>query len=205
MSARLVALSAWLASAWLPAAGAQSPTPGRIQPQLLAVPEVGPVEYGLRIPAGYDRSRPRPLVLALHPGGPRMKAYGAWFAAEIVSPALGTLDPIVVAPDCPTRSWTDDAADRGVVAVLQHVLEGYAVDRKRILVVGYSLGGRGAWFHSSRHPDLFTAAIPMASPAGNEPLERLATIPTYVIHSRDDEVAPFGPDERTARELEKMG
>ena len=99
MSARLVALSAWLAFAWLPTAGAQSPAPGRIQQQILEVPEVGAVEYGLRIPAGYDRSRPRPLVLALHPGGPPMKGYGAWFAAEIVSPALGTLDPIVVAPE----------------------------------------------------------------------------------------------------------
>ena len=187
------------------ALAAQSQAPGRIQQQTLEVPDVGTVEYGLRIPAGYDPARPRPLVLALHPGGPRMKAYGAWFAAEIVSPALGNLDPIIVAPDCPTRSWTDVPSERGVMAVLEHVLERYAIDRKRILVIGYSLGGRGTWFFSSRHADLFTAAIPMASPPGSEPVDRLATIPTYVIHSRDDEVAPFEPDERTARELEKMG
>ena len=205
MRACLVALTALLVGGWLPPAAAQRAQPGRIQQQILEVSDVGPVEYGLLIPAGSDSKQPRALVLALHPGGPPTKAYGSWFAAEIVLPALGNLDPIIVAPDVPARSWTDAKSDRGVMAVLQHVMDQYAVDRKRILVIGYSMGGRGTWFFSSRHADFFTAAIPMASPAGTEPLERLATIPTYVIHSRDDEVAPFEPDERTARELEKMG
>jgi predicted peptidase len=54
---------------------------------------------------------------------------------------------------------------------------------------------------SARHPDVFTAAIPVAGSSGDEPLDRLGKIPTYVIHSRDDEVVPFAPDERVALEL----
>ena len=91
------------------------------------------------------------------------------------------------------------------MALLENVLDNYAVDRHRILVTGFSLGGRGTWFMASRHPDLFTAAIPMAAAIGDEPLERLATIPTYIIHSRDDAVVPFAPAERIARQLEQMG
>ena len=49
---------------------------------------------------------------------------------------------------------------------------------------------------ASRHADLFTAAIPMAASPGDLPIDRLATMPTYIIHSRDDEVSPFAPDER---------
>lgn len=30
-------------------------------------------------------------------------------------------------------------------------------------------------------------------------------MPTYVIHSRDDQVVPFGPAEQTAHALEKLG
>jgi predicted esterase len=45
----------------------------------------------------------------------------------------------------------------------------------------------------------------MAASTGDEPLESLATMPTYVIHSRDDEVVPFAPAERSARALEKLG
>jgi predicted peptidase len=67
------------------------------------------------------------------------------------------------------------------------------------------MGGRGTWFMSSRHADLFTAAIVIAGSARDVPTDRLATIPTYVIHSRDDQVMPFEPAQRTAQELEKMG
>jgi predicted peptidase len=58
---------------------------------------------------------------------------------------------------------------------------------------------------ASHHPDLFTAAIPMAASTGDEPVDRLAKMPTYVIHSRDDERVPFAPAEKNARELEKLG
>jgi predicted peptidase len=123
----------------------------------------------------------------------------------IVSPALKDLNAIIVAPDCPTRSWSDPAAEQAVMALLQNVMKEYAVDRRRILVTGFSLGGRGTWFMSSRHADLFTGAIPIAGSSGDEPLDRLGKIPTYVIHSRQDQVVPFEPDERTTRQLEKIG
>ena len=38
-----------------------------------------------------------------------------------------------------------------------------------------------------------------------EPLAGLAKIPTYVIHSRNDEVVPFAQAEQRAAALEKMG
>lgn len=168
-------------------------------------PDAGRILYGISVPADYNSRQPRPLVLALHPGGERTPYYGLSFMRGIVSPALKELGAIIVAPDCPTRAWSDPMADRAVMALIQNVLENYAIDRRRILVTGFSLGGRGTWFMSSHHADLFTAAIPIAGSSGGEPLDRLGRIPTYVIHSRDDEVSPFEPDERTTRELEKLG
>ena len=91
------------------------------------------------------------------------------------------------------------------MALVEKIRIDYKVDRRRILVSGFSLGGRGTWFMASRHADVFTAAIAMAASSGDEPLDTLATIPTYVIHSRDDQVVPFAPAERTARALEKLG
>jgi predicted peptidase len=169
------------------------------------VSDVGDVLYGLSIPKDYDPRRPGPLVLALHPGGSRIRYYGSAFTRQVIGPALKDLDPIIVAPDCPTAAWTDPIAERAVMALLASVLDGYAVDRRRILVTGFSLGGRGTWFMASRHADLFTAAIPMAASTGDDPIDRLGTIPTYVIHSRDDAVVPFAPAERIARQLEQMG
>jgi predicted peptidase len=84
------------------------------------------------------------------------------------------------------------------------VLGEFAIDRRRVLVVGFSLGGRGAWYLSARHPDRFTAAIVMAG-RSEEPLADLAKIPTYVIHSRNDQVVPFDQAETRVRALEGMG
>ena len=180
-------------------------TPPAVLQRTFVAPESGRILYGISVPAGYSAREPRPLILALHPGGERTPYYGLSFMRGIVSPALKDLNAIIVAPDCPTRSWSDPAAEQAVMALLQNVMKEYAVDRRRILVTGFSLGGRGTWFMSSRHADLFTGAIPIAGSSGDEPLDRLGTIPTYVIHSRQDQVVPFEPDERTTRQLEKMG
>jgi predicted peptidase len=185
-------------------AQAQPSAPGSYR-MVFEAPDVGPMRYGLSIPRGYHPRQPRPLILALHPGGERLEYYGYAFTQQIVGPALRDLGAIIVAPDCPTRSWTDPASDRAVLALLGAVMNDYAIDRSRVLVTGFSLGGRGTWFMASRHPDLFTAAIPMAGAPGDEPIDRLAKIPTYVIHSRDDEVSPFAADAQAVAELRKLG
>ena len=169
------------------------------------IPGVGQVLYAISIPKGYDASRPAPLVLVLHSGGQRMRYYGAAYARLLVEPALRDLQPIILAPDCPWSSWGDPAAEKMVMTLVDETMRGYAIDRTRVLVTGFSMGGRGAWFMASRHADVFTAAIPMAASTGDLPADTLARQPTYVIHSRDDEVVPFIPAEKNARELERQG
>lgn len=181
------------------------PQTSGVHEMTLDVDGVGQVLYGVFVPRGYRADRPAPLVVVLHSGGQRMRHYGAAFTRFLAEPALRDLNAIMVAPDCPTAAWSDPAADRAVMAVVAEAMNGYNIDRRRILVTGYSMGGRGTWFQAARHPDLYTAAIPMAASTGDLPLEQLAAQPTYVIHSRADEVVPFAPAERTARQLEREG
>jgi predicted peptidase len=176
----------------------------RLQQHTLQMPDGTTLLYGRAVPGDYDPKQPRPLVLALHPGGDKTAYYGAQYMRSVFLPGLRDLDPIMVAPDCPTRAWSDSAAEKAVMALMENVLGEYSIDRRRVLVVGFSLGGRGTWFMESRHPDLFTAAIVMAG-ATDEPLEGLARIPTYIIHSRDDQVVPFAQAEQRAASLERMG
>jgi predicted peptidase len=180
--------------------------PARIQNLTLPFAEAGgTITYGIAVPAGYNSREPRPLVLALHPGGEMVAYKGSAFMRQIVLPALGDLRAIVVAPDSPVRSWTEPVADRAVMALLEKVLGEYAIDKRRILVTGFSMGGRGTWFMASHHADLFTGAIPIAASVTGEPIEGLGTMPTYIIHSRNDQVVPFEPAARNARELERLG
>ena len=76
----------------------------------------GEMPYALSIPANYDETEPRPLVLALHPGGKQGSYYGSINMRRIFEPALRDWGAIIVAPDAPIRRWTcllytSDAAD----------------------------------------------------------------------------------------------
>lgn len=184
---------------------AQSGTPAVLQRTLVAS-DGSRILYGLSVPAGYKAGEPRPLIVALHPGGPRTPYYGLSYLRSIALPALRDMGAIMVAPDCPPPgSWSDPAGERAVLALVEQIRKEYAIDARRILVTGFSMGGRGTWFMATRHADVFTAAIPVAGAPGSDPIDRLGRIPMYVIHSRADDVVPFEPDARTTGELQKLG
>jgi hypothetical protein len=52
----------------------------------------------------------------------------------------------------------------------------------------------------ARHP----GGVPVAALNGDEPIDRLETIPAYAIHSRDAAAVLSAPAERIARPLEQM-
>jgi len=193
MPVLLLALAALLAQ----------PDATRFEQRTLKTPDGSTLRYGLSVPGDYNASRPRPLVLVLHPGGGGSPFYGDGFLRSIFLPGLRDLAPIMIAPDVPGRAWTEPRAEQAVMALVAAMIDEFAVDRQRILVAGFSLGGAGTWYLSARHADRFTAAIVMAGRT-EEPLATLARIPTYVIHGRDDEVVPFGQAEERALSLEKM-
>ena len=194
-----------LVAIWLLVVTAGLTRAAEIRNLSMPLPGGGELLYGLSVPDGYSPGRARPLLLALHPGGERMRYYGSAYTRMVVAPAATALGAIIVAPDCPSAAWSDAASDAAVMALIDRIVGEYSVDRRRIVVVGFSMGGRGAWFMAAHHRDLFTAAVPMAAAVGDEAVETLATMPTYIIHSRRDQVVPFAPAERNAQQLERLG
>jgi predicted peptidase len=175
-----------------------------LHPLQLDVPGAAPVLYAVSVPDGYQSSIPAPLVIVLHPGGQRIRYYGGDFMRRVVEPALRPLKAIMIAPDCAGRDWSDVTCEQPVLTLIERAMRSYNIDRKRVLVVGYSMGGRGAWHMAARHPELFTAAIPMAASTRGMTIDQLGRQPTYVIHSREDEVVPFEPAEENAAALKKL-
>lgn len=165
------------------------------------------LRYAVALPAGHEDATqrdPRPLVLALHPGG-RSPSYGRWFMESTVEPALRSWGAVMVAPDVPDRNWTTPLSERALLALMERMFEEHAIDRRRVLVTGFSMGGRGTWYVAARHPDVFTGAIVMAGAPGESRLEDLAPVPLYLIHSPDDEVVPFEPVRETYDALVAQG
>jgi predicted peptidase len=162
-----------------------------------------PIRYTLSIPKAYERDHAVPLVLALHYGGRVTPYYSKGFLLELVEPGLRGLEAIIVAPDCPSpNGWTNPESDKPVMALFQHLLERYEIDRSRLLVTGYSMGGHGTWYMAAQHQDLFTAAIPMAGAPPRGTLEKAGNMPICVVHSADDRVVPIQPARDAVKELE---
>ncbi len=143
-----------------------------------------------------------PLVLALHWGGEVTAHLSTGFLESLVVPGLKKLGAIIVAPDCPGESWTDETSERAVLALLDYAIRNWPVDRRRIVVTGYSLGGIGSWFLAARHPGIFSAAVPMA---GRPVIDGEFRVPVYAIHGRRDEVIALEPTRDAIDALRKAG
>jgi predicted peptidase len=166
-------------------------------------PGAAPIHYAISIPTGYSRSTPVPLVLALHFAGDPTDA-GRAVLEILVRPALSDVGAIIVAPDAlGSGDWSSPENDRAVNQLLDAVIASYSIDTKKIVVTGFSMGGRGTWYFAGKYPQRFSAAIPVA---GVPPASATGwRMPVLAIHSRNDEVAPIAPTEQRIKELEKFG
>ena len=185
------------------------PTPGLQTPGLhvLELPRANEptIRYAISIPGGYSPATPVPLILALHFGVGGGNAFGAGgdMVQILTGPALAELGAIIVAPDSVRGNWSTPENEKAVNALLDMVLARYAIDKKKVAVTGYSMGGAGTWHFAEKFPERFSAAIPVA---GRPPASASGwRLPVLAIHSRDDQVVPFDPTETRIAELQKAG
>jgi predicted peptidase len=156
-------------------------------------------------PSAARPAGPRPLILALHYGGPVTPGIGGEYADLLVLPAMKGLGAIVLAPDCPGRGWTDPVSEAAVLALIAEVKKSHAVDDRRVAVTGFSMGAIGAYRLAARHPEMFGAAIPVAGIPDPGDQEGAGRVPLYIIHGEDDEVFPIGKAGPAFEALEKRG
>ena len=167
--------------------------------------EPGGQRYALAVPEKFSAREPVPLILALHYAGHGVDYYGLTMLESLIQPALHDLGAIIVAPDCPARSWSDPQSEKFIINLLDFVSSKYPVNLGRVLVVGYSMGGNGAWYLAARFPDRFSAAIVISGWPPEEVDLAAWRVPIYIIHSRDDEYIPIEPTQITAKKLAEKG
>jgi predicted peptidase len=179
--------------------------PVRIEQREISVDGRGQT-YGLLIPKAAADATGYPISLGLHYGSPTpglSPYFGLGYVGQLVLPALQELNAILVAPDAPDATWTSAISERLVLAVIAEVKKESAIDARRTLVTGFSMGGAGTWSMAAKHAELFRGAIPVA--AAPPPADLKPAMPVYVIHSRTDESNAFEPTEKAVRALEEQG
>ena len=197
----VLALLVALIAAPLYAQTAIAVRPPGIHDEVLPLRDGPKIHYAISVPPGYHGA-PVPLILALHFGGDPQGA-GHAMLQILIQPALGELGALIVAPDSVGGGWSTAANEQAVNALLAAVEKSYAIDQKKVIVTGFSMGGRGTWDWADKYPDRFSAAIPISG----TPTPSAATwrLPVFAVHSRDDKVQPIGPTERRIAELKTRG
>ena len=110
--------------------------------------------YHLKAPAGYnaDRSQSFPLLVYLHAAGPSSDPAGlhdgeARAPGQVQDLTSSTEFPaFVYVPVCPgTGDWSAPTAKAMVIASIIDLSTRYNIDRHRIYLVGFSMGGSGSY------------------------------------------------------------
>ncbi|WP_152392451.1 carboxylesterase family protein [Paenibacillus guangzhouensis] len=167
------------------------------------------LQYVVYTPADFDPDAGKkwPLIYFLHGINQRgadielVKKYGIPNNLE----AGEELPFIVVCPQCPAGSFWPLEND-GLMALLGEIVEQYPVDRDRIYLTGYSMGGYGTWDLALNYPDTFAAAAPVCGGLipGRNP-ESLKSLPIWTFHGDQDSVVPIQESKLVVQALQSMG
>lgn len=168
--------------------------------------------YRLFEPQNYDNKKSYPLVIYLSGSGGRGKDNvkqvdsGALFFADSSNQAQ--YPAFVFVPQCPNRKQWLNANFRGtpftnykqdeipesesmkmVMEIIDTLMNKYPIDKDRLYVTGYSMGGSGTWDIITRYPDKFAAAITVNGVSDPSKAHLLTRIPIWAFHGKNDEIS----------------
>ncbi len=90
-----------------------------------------------------------------------------------------------------------------VLKLIDSLKKDLNIDEKRIYAVGFSMGGSTVINSLSARPDLFAAGISISGIPQFGSIEKLSTIPIWLIHGIDDTENPINSDEQFYKEIDK--
>jgi predicted peptidase len=163
--------------------------------------------YRLLYPLRYNKHKRYPIVLFLHGAGQR----GTDNEVQLTGVPKALTDSsgrekypcFIFVPQCPKKDvWVKfphfpeslqtttlpTLSAQAALGQLDLLISQLPVDRKRVYVIGYSMGGEGAFDFLTRRPDLFAAAIPICSVADTARASLIYQIPIWAFHGDQDDV-----------------
>ncbi|RPI62671.1 MAG: hypothetical protein EHM48_03715, partial [Planctomycetaceae bacterium] len=188
--------------------------------------------YRLVIPPDYDATKEYPLVVWLHGNGGAGMTFDLWYLLTLGKEFSARPGCIVALPYGRGNSGYQLLGRNDTFHVIDEVRKAYKIDPNRIYVVGFSMGGSGTWYMTSRYPDLWAGGAPRAGGVGlgewSDPkksadqltdwreqlarantniavFENLLNVPMFVFHGVSDPVVPVANSQSAFDRLCNLG
>lgn len=165
-------------------------------------------DYKLFVSTQYQAAVPAPLVVALHPFNTAPQGIMLYQGLIELAEARGY---IVVAPSGHNlRAWYGpggELSELDVLNVLAAVRDQYAVDPKRIYLMGHSMGGGATWHFAIKYPDIWAAIAPVAPAISSSP-DDVAVIkgtPVIVVQGDADRSVTVEETRRWVAKMKELG
>ncbi|MFM6948457.1 MAG: prolyl oligopeptidase family serine peptidase [Aquirufa sp.] len=186
--------------------------------------------YQILYPENYNPKVKYPVILFLHGAGER----GNDNAAQLTHGSKLFLDQknrekypaIVIFPQCPKESfWSSIKIDRAkasysfdftyneklnwptqaAVDLVKGLVKEKKADKKRLYIMGLSMGGMGTMEVVSRYPKMFAAAAPICGGADLSLVKKYAKkLPFWVFHGDADAVVPVDNSRKLVAALKEL-
>jgi len=174
--------------------------------------------YSLYVPMSYKEESAIPLFVTLHGSGVDEQE-SLLYMSRVLNQYWSegkTVPMIVMSPKARGLSdWYLGKSGKEVMKCIQHVQSLYHIDKKRIVLDGFSMGGYGAWRLGISHPQIFQAVIirsgaihPPAHLEGEnviDLLDKSVKIPFLIVHGDKDNAVSVEKVRKTVEKLEKLG
>jgi predicted peptidase len=140
------------------------------------------------------RTKNSPLLVFLHGMGCQGQSIDSLVPEELGFTHL--------APICPNEgSWVAD----DIYYLIDRVVHGYQLNKKRIYLTGFSMGARGVWNLATSYPDKFAAIMPISGYACYIDAPKIANVPAMVFHGTEDDTVPFIESVKMVRAMRESG
>ncbi len=122
-----------------------------------------------------DRSRPAPLIVALHPSGGTAATFAPLFVDVAKELGAGLAVPEGLNPSGGGFDW--GVLEQGTLLVeraVERAMDAYAIDPKRVILAGYSNGASTALVMALRRPEAYAGVLSI----GGFYEERVSPVPS---------------------------
>lgn len=165
--------------------------------------------YRLLRPLNFDSTQKYPVIVSLHGAGGKgtdnvqqLRQWNGFLAEEQTRKSYPCY---VVAPQT-TQLWNakDLATIKEIIAALP------SVDKDRIYILGFSMGGHGTYVFTHLDPGYFAAAAPAAGSGLKNTADfvdvfKIKDLPFWVFHGDKDPKCPIEKDQKIFAEMKAIG